>query len=171
MQECGDAVDVDVPTAAVDDLLDLLAERTAHDQCGRGAHPTSSRWGKPSTDTNASLKSVRPDSSTYSMRAGSSNATCRSRYERSAIFAPSPAELPTAMIRSTSTGGTRPMILALSGFRYEPNEPPSKTSSRSFVSMPRISISTLIPVAMDPLANCSSRMSFWVRYTPSARRK
>src|SRR6202171_4399220 len=163
MQECGDAVDVDVPTAAVDDLLDLLAERAAHDQRGRGVHPTSSRWGKPSTDTNASLKFVRPDSSTYSMRAGSSNAPCRSRYDSRAIFAPSPAELPTAMIRSTSTGGTNPITFALSGFRYEPKEPPSSTSSRSFVSTPRMSIRTLIPVAIEPLANCSSRMSFCVR--------
>ena len=76
-----------------------------------------SRCGKPSTEMNESLKSERPDSSMYSMREGSSKATCLSRYDRSAILAPSPAELPTAMMRSTSTGGTSPITFALSGFR------------------------------------------------------
>src|SRR5439155_10822251 len=162
VKQRGDAIDVDVPLAPVDDVLHLAAERAADDQRG-GAHVTCSSWGNPSTEMKESLKSERPDSSTYSMRAGSSNATCRSRYDSSAIFAPSPAEFPTAMMRSTSTAGTRPMILALSGFRYEPNEPPSSTSSRSPALTPRMSIRTLIPVAMDPFANWSSRMSRWVR--------
>src|ERR1700681_2076511 len=136
MKESRDAIDVDIPAAPVHDLFHLFAERPTHNESssplpllssrlrksfplprqgeGQGggtrslhSHETSSRCGNPSTETNASLKSVRPDSSTYSMRAGSSNATCRSRYDSRAIFAPSPAELPTAMILSTSTGGTR----------------------------------------------------------------
>src|SRR5712691_12499004 len=122
VQQRRDAVDVHVPAAAVDDVLDLFAQGAADDK-GR-AHPTSSRSGKRRTSTNASLKSERPESSTYSILDGSSKATCRSRYDSSAILAPSPAELPTAMIRSTSTSGTSPMILALSGLRYDPNDPP-----------------------------------------------
>src|SRR5438445_6753245 len=145
VQQRRHAVDVDVPAAAVDDVLDLLAERAADDE--GSTHETSSRSGKPSTDTKESLKSVRPESSTYSIRDGSSKATWRSRYERSAILAPSPAELPTAMILSTSTGGTRPMILALSGFRWEPNDPPRKISSRSGAPTPRMSICALRPIA------------------------
>src|SRR6266571_2341588 len=109
-------IDVHIPAATVDDVLHLAPERPADHQRGR-AHETVSSCGKPSTEMNESLKSVRPDSSTYSMRDGNSKATCRSRYDRSAILAPSPAELPTAMMRSTSTGGTSPMTLALSGFR------------------------------------------------------
>src|SRR3989442_4878557 len=135
-------IDVDVPAAAVDDVLHLFPEGAA-DHEGR-RHPPRSRFGKPSTETKASLKSVRPESSMYSIRAGSSNATCRSRYERSAILAPSPAELPTAMILSTSTGGTRPMILALSWMRQDPNEPPRKISSKSDRSTPRMVIRNLI---------------------------
>src|ERR1700736_3320431 len=102
MKQRRNAVDVDVPAAAVDDVLHLFAQRAADDE--GGAHETSSRRGKARTDTNESLKSDRPESSMYSMRDGSSNATCRSRYDKSAIFAPSPAEFPTAMILSTSTG-------------------------------------------------------------------
>src|SRR5436309_7255825 len=109
-------IDVHIPAATVDDVLHLAPERPADHQRGR-AHETVSSCGKPSTEMNEALKSVRPDSSTYSMRDGNSKATCRSRYDRSAILAPSPAELPTAMMRSTSTGGTSPMTLALSGFR------------------------------------------------------
>src|SRR4029077_19518204 len=151
------AVDVDVPAPAIDDVLHLFPEGAANYE--RSCHDTSSRSGKRRTETKESLKSVRPESSTYSMREGSSNATCRSRYDSSAILAPSPAELPTAMILSTSTGGTRPMILALSGFRYEPKEPPRKISSSSEACTPRMSISTLMPVAIEPFANCSSRTS------------
>src|SRR4029077_10473646 len=115
VQQRGNAVDVDVPAPAIDDVLHLFPERAANHK--RSCHDTSSRSGKRSTETKESLKSVRPESSTYSMREGSSNATWRSRYDSSAILAPSPAELPTAMILSTLTGGTSPMILALSGLR------------------------------------------------------
>src|SRR4029077_2165470 len=66
VQQRRDAVDVDVPAPAIDDVLHLLPQGTANDKCCR--HDTSSRSGKRSTDTNESLKSVRPDSSTYSMR-------------------------------------------------------------------------------------------------------
>src|SRR6266851_4533965 len=134
MQVCGQAVDVDVPAAPVGDLLHLGSKCSTHDQGGSAVptrpfgptspqvgmcrpHDTASSSGNASTSTKVSLKSVRPESSTYSRRAGSSNATWRSRYDSSAIFAPSPAELPTAMMRSTSTGGTRPMTFALSGLR------------------------------------------------------
>ena len=64
---------------------------------------------------NMSLKSAAPDSSTYSITPGSSAATSRSRKLIRAIFAPSEAVLPTALMRSTATGGTRPSTRALSG--------------------------------------------------------
>ena len=64
---------------------------------------------------NMSLKSGVPDSSTYSITPGSSKAISRSRKLMSAIFAPSEAVLPTALIRSTGTAGTRPSTRALSG--------------------------------------------------------
>src|SRR5260370_7281039 len=115
VQQRRDAVNVDVPTAAVNDVLHLFAERAADDECR--AHETSSRSGKRSTETKESLKSVRPESSTYSMRDGSSKATWRSRYDRSAILAPSPAELPTPIILSTSTDATTPILFARSGLR------------------------------------------------------
>src|SRR5581483_10497821 len=161
VQQRRQAVDVDVPPPPDAHLLDLTPERTADNE--GGLHPTGSSLGNFSTSTNVSLKSVRPDSSMYSRREGSSNATGRSRYDSSAIFAPSPAEFPTAMIRSTSTAGTSPMIFALSGFRYDPNDPARSTSSTSSTFTPRMSIRTLIPVAIEPFANCSSRTSFWVR--------
>src|SRR5579859_5542351 len=99
------AVDLDLPAAALDDVLHLGTKRAAGDD-GRGSlptlptvwgggpwlrsslgpeggntctHDTGSMTGNASTSTNVSLKSVRPDSSTYSRRDGSSKATCRSR--------------------------------------------------------------------------------------------
>src|SRR6266851_5706976 len=77
MQVRGKAVDVDVPASPVGDLLDLGSKCSARHE-GR-PHDTASSTGNASTSTNVSLKSVRPDSSTYSSRVGSSNATCRSR--------------------------------------------------------------------------------------------
>src|SRR6266446_4621702 len=77
MQVRGQAVDVDVPASAVGDLLDLRSKCSARHE-GR-PHDTASSTGNASTSTNVSLKSVRPESSTYSSRVGSSNATCRSR--------------------------------------------------------------------------------------------
>src|SRR2546423_6675616 len=152
VQHRGEPVDVNVPATPVDDVLDLAAKRAADDE--GSPHPTGSSLGNCRALTNVSLKSVRPDSSTYSSRAGSSNATWRSRYERSAILAPSPAELPTAMMRSTSTGGTRPMIFALSGLREGPKEPPGRTSSGALPGTPRTRLRTFVPRATGPLANC-----------------
>src|SRR3989440_12463744 len=160
MEERRHAVDVRIPAALTDQLLDLLAQRAADDQRNLHKSLSSGNW---STEMKDSLKSARAESSMYSTWSGSSNATWRSRKERSVILAPSPAVFPTDRIRSTSTGGTRPMTFALSGFRYEPNDPPSNTSSRSAVLMPITSINTLIPVAIDPFANCSSRTSRWLR--------
>src|SRR5919198_197194 len=54
------------------------------------------------------------------------------------------------------------------GIAHRQNVPPSKTSSRSPAVTPRTSIRTLIPVAIEPFANCSSRTSRWLRYTSSA---
>src|SRR5216684_2388044 len=51
------AVDVDVPSAPIHYVFDLFTEGAAHDERS-SVHPTSSKCGKPSTDTNASLKSV-----------------------------------------------------------------------------------------------------------------
>src|SRR5438445_3870641 len=86
VQERRYAIDIHVPAATVDDVFHLATERPAdHQRCG--AQETVSSCGKPSTEMNESLKSVRPDSSTYSLREGNYNATRRSRYERSAILA------------------------------------------------------------------------------------
>ena len=78
MEQRGHAVDVDFPTTPVDDVLHLAAKGAADDQRSR-VHRTAANWGNPSTPMNESLKSGRPDSSTYSMRDRSSNATWRSR--------------------------------------------------------------------------------------------
>src|SRR5262249_16734328 len=67
------------PVPAVGDVVVLPAERTKDDEGGGGAHPTASSSGKRSTATNVSLKSARPESSTYSTTAGRSKATWRSR--------------------------------------------------------------------------------------------
>src|SRR6202011_6141839 len=149
-------VDVEVPAVIVDDRFDFFAKRST-DQQGDVLHWSVSSSGNARTEMNESLKSERPESSMYSILSGSSKAIWRSRKESSDIVAPSPAVLPTDRIRSTSTGGTSPMIFALSGFRYDPKDPPSKTSSRSAVLTPITSINTLMPVAIEPLPNCSSR--------------
>ena len=75
-------------------------------------------------------------------------------------MAPSPAALPTARMRGSVTGGTRPMIRAASGWMYEPKAPASITSWMSAGVTPITFISTLIPEAIDPLANCSCLTSF-----------
>src|SRR6266849_5306495 len=49
VQQRRHAIDVDIPATAVDDLLDLLAERPADHESG--SHPTSSRSGKRRTET------------------------------------------------------------------------------------------------------------------------
>src|SRR5207248_3886632 len=95
----GHAVDVHLPAALVHDRFDLFPERATNEQ-GEVLHRNVSSSGNCSTDTNESLKSERPDSSTYSILSGSSKAICRSRKERSDIFAPSRAVLPTDRMRS-----------------------------------------------------------------------
>src|ERR1700674_3085852 len=110
------SIDVDVPAVLVDDRFDFFAEGPT-DEKGDVFHRNVSSSGNASTETKESLKSARPESSTYSILSGSSNAIWRSRKDSSDIFAPSPAVFPTDRMRTTSTGGTRPMIFALSGFR------------------------------------------------------
>src|SRR4029077_6217545 len=113
------AVDVDIPAVPIDDGFDLFPEGTANqERCL--THRSASSSANCSTETNESLKSARPESSTYSILSGSSKAICLSRKDSNDILAPSPAVLPTDRMRSTSTGGTSPMIFALSGFRYDP---------------------------------------------------
>src|SRR6202165_1337221 len=112
----GHTVDVGIPAVLIDNRFDFLAERSTDEQ-GDILHRSVSSSGNARTEMKESLKSARPESSTYSILSGSSKAICRSRKESSDIFAPSPAVFPTDRMRSTSTGGTRPMIFALSGFR------------------------------------------------------
>src|SRR5207248_4364900 len=81
MQQRRHPIDVDVPAAPVDDVFHLAPQGAANDERGR-AHLTPSRTGNPSTEMNESLKSDRPESSTYSIRDGSSNATWRSEERR-----------------------------------------------------------------------------------------
>ena len=64
---------------------------------------------------NMSLKSARPESSTYSTSSRMASAAARSRSDRAAIFEPSPATLPAETIRVSGSFGTRPMRTALAG--------------------------------------------------------
>ena len=64
-----------------------------------------------------SLKSGRPDSSTYSTSRRIEYASARSRTDSAAIFAPSPATLPADTIRGRAISGTSPIRTALSGVR------------------------------------------------------
>ena len=66
---------------------------------------------------NRSLKSWRPDSSTYSTSRRIEAASARSRSDSAAIFAPSPATLPAETIRGSASLGTSPIRTALSGVR------------------------------------------------------
>src|SRR5439155_250897 len=65
----------------------------------------------------------------------------------------------------TTGGRTSPMILAASGWIYDPKAPARSTSCRSFGSTPITFIRTLMPEAIDPLANWSWRTSFWLKTT------
>src|SRR3954469_6137857 len=174
-----DPVDVGVPAVRVDERRRVPGDGAACDQgdarAGAG-HPAASctlgltgssasrsgsvsRGGSPRLPMNRSLKSSTPDSSMYSTKLGISQATSRSRNDISAIFAPSLAVLPTALILSTVTAGTRPITCALRGLMYEPNDPASITSSRSSAPSSRARIAVSIPVEMAPFANCSARTS------------
>src|SRR5438094_408865 len=119
----GHAINVDIPAVLVHDRLDLFAQ-SATDEQGNVVHRKVSNSGNWRTEMNESLKSDRPDSSTYSILSGSSKAIWRSRKESSDILA---------------------------------------TSPRSATVAPITSINTLMPVAIDPLPNCSSRTSRWLR--------
>ena len=67
------------------------------------AHP-----GKASWSMNRSLKSARPDSSTYSTSRRIDSASARSRSDRAAILAPSPATLPAETMRRQRQLGHQP---------------------------------------------------------------
>src|SRR6185312_1012792 len=117
VQQCRDRVHRDGPSAAARDRAHVDREGPAGDDPD-AAHP-----GKASWSMNASLKSARPESSTYSTSSRIERASARSRSDRAAIFAPSPATLPAETIRGSASLGTSPMRIALTGERYAPNEP------------------------------------------------
>src|SRR5205085_3393462 len=145
---------VDVPAAAGGELLHMQRERAARDDDAR--HP-----GKASSSMNRSLKSARPDSSTYSTSSSTAFAAARSVTESAAILAPSPATFPAATMRVSGSLGTSPIFTALAAVRYEPNEPPSSTCEISDGSTPSSRHRIVQPVAIDAFANCSSRTSRW----------
>ena len=72
---------------------------------------------------NRSLKSARPESSTYSTSSTIDEAAARSCTESAAIFAPSPAMFPAETIRVSARSGTSPIRTALAGERNEPKLP------------------------------------------------
>src|SRR6202022_2836082 len=76
------AVDVDIPPVLVDDRFHFPPARSA-DQEGDLLHRSDSSSGNARTEMNESLKSGRPESSTYSILSGSSTAIWRSRKESS----------------------------------------------------------------------------------------
>ena len=90
-------------------------------------------------------------------------ASARSRTLRAAIFAPSPATLPADTMRGSAIRGTSPMRIALAGDRYAPNEPASSTWAMSSGAAPSSRSRICHPVAIDALANWSSRTSRWDR--------
>src|SRR5206468_1155272 len=124
-----DRAHVDVPAAAGGDLLHMDGEGAAADD--DACHPGNFSWSM-----NRSLKSARPESSTYSTSSRMAFAAARSVTESAAIFAPSPATLPAETIRASGSFGTRPIRTALAALRYDPNEPPSSTCEISPGSMP-----------------------------------
>src|SRR5215831_9693997 len=144
--------DLDIPAAAGSDLPHVERERAATDD-------DLSHAGKASWSTNRSLKSSRPDSSTYSTSSRTALAAARSVTDRAAIFAPSPATFPAATIRGSGSFGTSPIFTALAAVRYVPNEPPRRTCEISAGSIPRLRHRICQPVAIEAFANCSSRTS------------
>src|SRR5437764_7474575 len=178
-----DRAHLDVPTAPGGDLPHVQGQRAAshHDLRAMSTPTTSGTWfrpclfetcihpGKASWSTNRSLKSARPESSTYSTSSSTAFAAARSVTERAAIFAPSPATFPAETMRVSGSFGTRPIFTALAALRYEPNEPPRSTCAISPGSMSRSRQRRFQPVAIDAFANCSSRTSRCERYTSSLR--
>src|SRR3954471_15291773 len=155
-------VDVDRPAAPAGDRTHVDRERAAGDDT-HAAHPGNASWSMK-----RSLKSVRPDSSTYVTSRTMECSSARSRTLSAAIFAPSPATLPADTMRGSAIRGTSPMRIALAGDRYAPNEPASSTCAMSSGAAPRSRRRMFQPVAIEALANCSSRTSRWERKTEEA---
>src|SRR5262249_27706610 len=120
--------DLDVPASTIRDLADgerqgptrdndltacdLVAPRPGRCLCTRDAHPGSRNWSMK-----RSLKSARPESSTYSTSSRIALAAARSVTDSATIFAPSPATFPAATIRGSASFGTSPIRTALAGDR------------------------------------------------------
>src|SRR5439155_20790547 len=121
VHERGQRVDVDLQPAPPGDPPDVGGARSAGDHRDP-AHPGNASWS-----TNRSLKSSRPESSTYSTSCTMDSASARSRWLSAAILAPSLATLPADTMRGSASRGTRPIRIALAGDRYAPNEPASST--------------------------------------------
>src|SRR5438105_7576928 len=155
-----DRAHLDVPTAPGGDLPHVQRQRAAsHHDLRAMSTPTCIHPGKASWSTNRSLKSARPESSTYSTSSSTAFAAARSVTERAAIFAPSPATFPAETMRVSGSFGTRPIFTALAALRYEPNEPPSSTCAISPGSRSRSRQRRFQPVAIEAFANWSSRTS------------
>src|SRR4051812_46925335 len=105
-------VQVDAPAAPARDRAHVDRERAAGDDADPRAHPGNASWSMK-----ASLKSARPESSTYSTSSRIDRASARSRSDSAAIFAPSPATFPAERIRGIARRGTTPMRIALMGER------------------------------------------------------
>src|SRR5262249_25887584 len=144
--------DLDIPAAAGSDLFDMKRERSAADDDLR--HSGNASWSMK-----RSLKSSRPESSTYSTSSRTAFAAARSVTATAAIFAPSPATFAAAPIRGSGSFGTSPILTALAAVRYVPNEPPRRTCEISAGSIPRSRHRICQPVAIEAFANCSSRTS------------
>ncbi len=113
---------------------------------------------------NRSLKSARPDSSTYSTSRRIDSASARSRSDSAAIFAPSPATLPATTMRGSASCGTRPIRTAL---RRASGTAPNAARQQHLGDVAdldaELRTSVVQPVAIDALANWSSRTSRWER--------
>src|SRR5262249_37173134 len=108
-------VDRHRPAATPGDGVDVHGEGAAGDHADRlrlSAHPGNASWSM-----NMSLKSARPDSSTYSTSSRIASAAARSRIDSAAILAPPPATLPAEPMRGSASRGTRPIFTALAGDR------------------------------------------------------
>src|SRR2546428_566113 len=138
--------DLDVPAAPGRDRAHVQGEGAAGDH--RRPHP-----GKASGSMNRSLRSARPESSTYSTSSSTAWAAARSCTDSATIFAPSPATFPAETMRVSGSFGTRPILTALAGERYEPNEPASSTCAISSGWIPRSRQRSDQPVAIEAFAN------------------
>ena len=96
----------DLPAAALDDLGDRLGDGAAGDHRGALRRSNAELVDEPVVE----LGAVGELDIGHLLQ--QRRAPARSRTESSAIFAPSPATLPAATIRSTGSFGTRPMRTA-----------------------------------------------------------